>query len=178
MSSDPPWWSADDEQFSGATPLFEGGADADATDGAEAAEGAGTGSDESGADATADAGSSTTSTPPSGSAGTPVMEALRLAAAVAAWSNETGLTDTLRELAGEAAEQLSASTAAGELPLADATPTATHEATCDYCPLCRSVAILRVVQPQMAQGVAEAMAGLTEALEAAVEGFAASNRPR
>lgn len=176
MSNDPPWWSADDEQFSGATPLFENGEDDEAAEGnapAAGDESADAGAEAAPDDADSDAG---TTADAGSAAGTPIMEALRLAAAVAAWSNETGLTDTLRELAGEAAEQLTANPS-DALPLADAPVVGSqHEATCDYCPLCRSVAILRVVQPQMAQGVAEAMAGLTEALEAAVEGFAASNR--
>lgn len=174
----PPWWSANDEQFAGATPLFDGSD-------AEGAESAAAGSAPS--DASADG---------SGSAGSAITEALRLAAAVTAWSNESGLTDTLREIANEATETLSAMASGGETTSEDGSTASTsaandtqpssadsqqwfaHQTVCDYCPLCRGLDVMRTVQPQMSQGLAESMASVTTALNSALESLAARNRPR
>jgi hypothetical protein len=53
------------------------------------------------------AGNDTDPTSSDSGAGSPIMEALRLASALADWSEQTGLTDTLKALASEAAESLS-----------------------------------------------------------------------
>lgn len=167
-----PWWNAGDDKFAGATPLFEGErAPADS-----AAEEEPTDSAPPGAD-----GAESADTSAEGSADSPIMEALRLAAALSAWSEQSGLTETLRGLAAQAGEQLG-SLADTDNPVLHLV-TEEHDeggpsagSTCAYCPLCRGVDILRVVQPQVAQGVAEAMASLTTALNAAVASFAEQQR--
>lgn len=173
QSEQPPWWSAEDDAFADATPLFEGDRQPELD---------------------VDAAVPPPSPPPAAAepVGTPIGEALRLAAALAEWSNQSGLTDTLKELAAEAADALAEGaqvaadgdwddagagpTAAGPGPTA-AAPDEPH-LVCDYCPLCRSVEVMRHVQPQVSQGLAEAMASLTAALNVAVEGFAARNKPQ
>lgn len=167
MASDrEPWWSADDEEFSGATPIFSDSEDA--------------------------AGESTPRTDPpepgAGSSrpgtGSPVAEALRLAAAVSSWSQQTGLTDQLKDLAGEAGAVLAmrAATAAAAASAdqddesdddtsrgaATSDFAVEHGSTCEVCPLCRGVDLLRAVQPQLAEGVTEAMASISFALETAL----------
>lgn len=167
-----PWWNADDDNFAGATPLFDG-------DRRPHPEGERV------------IPPPPPPPPPAGEpAGSAIGEALRLAVAVAEWSNQTGLTDTLRQLAAEAAEALTepaadadaasddATAAAGATPRREPLSLAAEpQMVCDYCPLCRGVEVMRHVQPQVSQGLAEAMASLTEALNVAVEGFAARNKP-
>lgn len=176
-SDEEPWWSADDSAFVGATPIFESSDDQPTP-----------------ADDSAD-GPDTTTRPDMSAAGSPVMEALRLASALSEWSRESGLSDTLRALASEAASSLSdAGLVATETPDEDSggdgasredqqrTPLrlvdppagyegGAHESTCEYCPLCRGLDVMRTVQPQLATGIAEAMASLTEALTAALTGL-------
>lgn len=174
----PPWWSADDDEFAGATPLFDG--ERRSRPGEDQAD---SGPAEDSADGFAGAESDV---------GTPIGEALKLAAAVAEWSQKSGLTDTLKELAAEAADAL-ASARTAESPEAPEGARILHIVTgegddqgdptmpivvCDYCPLCRSVGVMRTVRPQMSQGLAEAMASLTSALNTAVESFAERRRHR
>lgn len=178
-----PWWSADDERFAEATPLFGDARRSPQDEGSETAE---------------EPGDATGSLPPPGAtAGSPIAEALRLASAVSAWSNQSGLTDTLRQIAGEATETLAAmasdvtapAPSSAEPPVSEAADAAepsdrpdpqwyAHQSVCDYCPLCRGLEVMRTVQPQMSQGVAESMASLTAALNYALESLAARNRPR
>lgn len=172
-SSDQPWWSAGDEEFAGATPLFDGvkrpHPDAEPPP----------------------------PPPKADSVGTPIGEALKLAGAFMQWADQSGLSDTIRDLAAEAASALenTSQTSEGEgtgkagtkppttihaVPLHTA-PTGEGEQpllVCDYCPLCRGMEVMRTVQPQMSQGVAEAMASLTSALNYAVDGFVRRQRHR
>ncbi|MFI0431728.1 MAG: hypothetical protein ACH36H_01135 [Candidatus Nanopelagicales bacterium] len=158
---DAPWWSADDEEFAGATPIFGGESEgAAAPDGASADE-------DTAEDSRARAGDQQP-------VGTAIGEALKFAAALTAWSEQSGLTDTLKTIAAEAAEALNdpaAEAAPTVAPVFDAHSTVV---VCDYCPVCRGMDVLRQVQPHLAQGLAEAMSSLTQALNLAVDSFAAS----
>ena len=164
-----PWWSAGDDEFAGATPLFDGVKRPHPE-------------------------SEPPPPPKPESVGTPIGEALKLAGAFMQWAEQSGLSDTIRDLAAEAATALdnagpqrpgdadevgdeqpktipavplhSASSADGEQPLL----------VCDYCPVCRGMEVMRTVQPQMSQGMAEAMASLTSALNYAVDGFVRRQR--
>ena len=177
-----PWWSADDEEYSGATPIFSDGPDA--TDATEAADSADSADHKSAGDE--DPRPRRTENPrpdwpPTGSA---ITEALRLAAALSSWSQQTGLTDQLKGLAGEAGAVLAARAAAaglGNLSGGGAGGVDSDEgeddtadfaleggSTCEVCPLCRGVDLLRAVQPQLADGVTEAMASISFALESAL----------
>jgi hypothetical protein len=171
-SAEQPWWSADDEEFAGATPLFDGvkrpHPDAEPPP------------------------------PPPGpdAVGSPIGEALKLAGAFMQWAEHSGLSDTIRELAAEAATALEDVGQAGETPdnqTGQSRPRTIHAVplhtaagaegeqpilVCDYCPLCRGMEVVRTVQPQMSQGVAEAMASLTSALNYAVDGFVRRQRHR
>lgn len=165
-SSGSPWWSAEDDAFSGATPLFDGQRRRHPDE------------------------PPLVPPPPTvDDVGSPIGEALKLAGAVMRWSQESGLSETLEQLAGEAASVLASAMADptneaapdGE-SAAKVTPLPLHrvpgsstdddtELVCDYCPLCRGVAMMRSVQPQMSQGISEAMASMTAALDYAVEGL-------
>lgn len=171
-SSERPWWSAGDEEFAGATPLFDGvkrpHPDSDVPP----------------------------PPPKPESVGTPVGEALKLAGAFMQWAEQSGLSDTIREIAAEAATALE--NTGGPSPDADDDSSSERPRTihavplhaasgaegeqpllvCDYCPLCRGMEVMRTVQPQMSQGVAEAMASLTSALNYAVDGFVRRQRHR
>lgn len=170
-----PWWNADDAAFAGATPIFD--------------------DEQPSAPPPPDAGSESAA-PPFTEAGSPVMEALRLASAVADWSRESGLSDTLRVLATDVAASLADSTAVTTegsdeqeeaegarpqptlrlIPPSSEQDSAGHAATCEYCPLCRGMDVMRTVQPQLAAGIAEAMASLTAALNLALAGLADNRR--
>lgn len=165
-ASGSPWWSADDDTFADATPLFDGQRRRHPDE------------------------PPLIPPPPSvEDVGTPIGEALKLAGAVLRWSKESGLSDTLEQLAEEAAATLSEaiSTPSPEdeggigtdspkvtsIPLhrVQGSSADSEELVCDYCPLCRGVTMMRTVQPHMSQSVAEAMASMTSALNYAVEGF-------
>lgn len=169
--SDPgePWWKAGDEEYAGATPLFDG--------------------------VRRTRPDPEPPPPRVDSVGSPIGEALKLAGAFMRWADESGLSDTLRELASEAAtalaEDVDAPTSANPRPEGDPTPIHAiplhqipgkegepPQLVCDYCPLCRGMEVMRSVQPQMSQGVAEAMASVTSALNYAVEGFVRRQRQR
>ena len=196
VGDDLPWWRAGDAMYAGARPLFDPAAPPQAPD-------------EPDADETPTAESSTTtgsgqrqSAPTPDSAGSTITEALKFASAIAAWSNETGLTDTLQSLWEEAAVAMTSAAAtaapadnphdsaaadtpahtgdrADETRSADAPPPVhlrivdsddeSTAVTCDFCPLCRGYDVLRQVQPQMSEGLAEAMASLTAALNLAID---------
>lgn len=164
-----PWWRADDDEFAGATPLFDG----------------------------VKRPHPEAEPPPPPKAepvGTPIGEALKLAGAFMQWAEQSGLSDTIRELATEAASALQDNGTPGDsdegspeeprpihaVPLHTATAADGEQPllVCDYCPLCRGMEVMRTVQPQMSQGVAEAMASLTTALNYAVDGFARRQRHR
>lgn len=184
-SHNDPWWNAGDSEFSGATPLFQrddGSAEADAAaEAAAAGEGYARRSNDSDPAAESDSG-----------AGSPIMEALKLASALADWFQQTGLTDTLKALAAEAADSLATQSSTADesespRPTEDqrsAVPTvgddenAEHTAgtSCEFCPLCRGLDVMRTVQPQVAVGLAEAMASVTEALNTAVFAFTVNQR--
>ncbi len=150
--ADAPWWSAGDEEYAGATPMFEG--------------------DEGPAEESAPPGpSASAEAPPVGSA---IGEALKFAAALTAWSEQSGLTDTLKTIAAEAAEALNAPDAPPADAAAPLLEPHTTVVVCDFCPVCRGMDVLRQAQPHLAQGLAEAMSSLTQALNLAVESFAAS----
>lgn len=169
--SEQPWWSAADDEFAGATPLFDGVKRPHPE-------------------------SEPPPPPPKNEpVGTPIGEALKLAGAFMQWADQSGLSDTIRDLAAEAATSLESNSPPGDAR-SDAGPSAPrtvhavplHTATtgegeqpllvCDYCPLCRGMEVMRTVQPQMSQGMAEAMASLTSALNYAVDGFVRRQRHR
>ncbi|MGV1036518.1 MAG: hypothetical protein ACOYD0_05770 [Candidatus Nanopelagicales bacterium] len=52
-------------------------------------------------------------------------------------------------------------------------PRVIYESTCDYCPVCQGMTLLRSVSPEAAEGMAEALAAVTDAVKQAVEGMAA-----
>lgn len=200
QADDLPWWLAGDATYAGARPLFDPAAapeaqgevptDHQSTDG------------DSGTPRNA-----RNQVPPSAdAAGSTIAEALKFAGAVAAWSNETGLTDTLKSLWEEATESMAATAqSAAGAPKSDAEPEAqdattgpeqtgqddapppvhlrivtspTDETptTCDFCPLCQGYEVLRQVQPQMSEGLAEAMASLTAALNLALDSLSGQQR--
>ena len=164
-----PWWRADDGEFAGATPLFDGvkrpHPDAEPPP----------------------------PPPKSEPVGTPIGEALKLAGAFMQWAEQSGLSDTIRDLATEAVNALENSgrpdsptdepeaskpTTIHAVPLHTAAGAEGEQPllVCDYCPVCRGMEVMRTVQPQMSQGVAEAMASLTSALNYAVDGFVRRQR--
>ncbi|MFZ2383759.1 MAG: hypothetical protein WAV88_08510 [Candidatus Nanopelagicales bacterium] len=51
-------------------------------------------------------------------------------------------------------------------------PRVIYESTCDYCPVCQAMTLLRTVSPEAAEGMAEALAAVTDAVKQAVEGMA------
>ncbi len=53
-------------------------------------------------------------------------------------------------------------------------PRVVYESTCDYCPVCQGMTLLRTVSPEAAEGMAEALAAVTDAVKQAVEGMASS----
>lgn len=171
-SPDQPWWSAGDEEFAGATPLFDGVKRPHPDE------------------------EPPPPPPRPESVGTPIGEALKLAGAFMQWADQSGLSDTIRDLAAEAATALDnadQSRSQDGVPPGNEKPTPIHAVplhsaftgegeqpllVCDYCPLCRGMEVMRAVQPQMSQGVAEAMASLTSALNYAVDGFVRRQRHR
>lgn len=168
-SPEEPWWNAGDEEFAGATPLFDG--------------------------VRRTRPDPEPPPPRVDDVGSPIGEALKLAGAFMRWADESGLSDTLRELATEASAALSDSVSAdtSDGPQPGTGPNPIHavplhripgedgeppQLVCDYCPVCRGMEVMRSVQPQMSQGVAEAMASVTSALNYAVEGFVRRQRQR
>ena len=82
-----------------------------------------------------------------------VEQARRFAAGLAAEHAETGLTDVLGGLLGDAA---------GRRPEDGAAPD--HSAECRWCPLCTGLAALRGRRPDLLEALADVLAGAATAL--------------
>jgi hypothetical protein len=63
-----------------------------------------------------------------------------------------------------------------EAPTAE--PQAEHTiTTCDYCPVCQGIKLLRTVSPDAATGVAEALSAVTDVIRAALDTLSQSPTP-
>ncbi|MEI6620593.1 MAG: hypothetical protein WCP28_01625, partial [Actinomycetes bacterium] len=49
--------------------------------------------------------------------------------------------------------------------------------TCDYCPVCQGIKLLRTVSPDAATGVAEALSAVTDVIRAALDTLSQSQTP-
>lgn len=106
--------------------------------------------------------------------GTAAQEAIKLAAAVSQWADRTGLADALSGIAmqtamGVQAAARAASSAVDEDDDDDEDDADEDSITCDFCPICQGVSLLRAVSPDAATGVAEALFAVTEAFRSAVD---------
>lgn len=110
--------------------------------------------------------------PPDG-VGSAAQEAVKLAAAVANWANDSGVADILKSVVEQAGDTLrsAAATASATAATATAAPdTEAHETvTCEVCPLCQGVDVLRTLSPETASAIADAMALVTGALRQAMD---------
>ena len=133
--------------------------------------------------------------------GTAAQEAVKLAASVAAWAEQSGLSDTLRGIAEQATVSMRAAArtassattardvdddvdvvfeAPGEPP--QSSQTEGHESqaeypertTCDSCPICQGMDLIKTVSPEAANGITDALAAVTAAVKQAVDGFGSS----
>lgn len=175
QADDLPWWLAGDATYAG-PPLFDPAAAPEAH-GEEA-----TDHESVDGDSGAPRGDRNQVPPHADAAGSTIAEALRFAGALAAWSNETGLTDTLKSLWEEATESMAATSesaagapGSGAKPEGQGTTEGPEQAdrddapppvhlrivtsqtddpptTCDFCPLCQGYEVLRQVQPQCRWG--------------------------
>ncbi len=131
--------------------------------------------------------------------GTAAQEAVKLAAAVTSWANDSGVADILKSVVEQAGDALrgaaatAASTASSAASSAASTASAakdhTHDregaftsaegahdcATCENCPICQGVEVLRTVSPETAASVSDAMAAVTSALRQAMSNVAAEH---
>ncbi len=124
--------------------------------------------------------------------GTAAQEAVKLAAAVAQWAEQAGLTETLKGIAEQAAVSVQTAARAATTP-----STSRHEAdedvdvvfeapgepphsqnaaehdrtTCDNCPICQGVDFIKTVSPEAANGINDALAAVTTAIRQAVDGL-------
>ena len=113
--------------------------------------------------------------------GSAAQEAVKLAAAVAQWADQTGLTQTLKGIAEQAA--VSVQTAARAATTTTAAPSDSDESagegtsgshdstTCDNCPICQGVDFIKTVSPEAASGINDALAAVTTAIRQAVDGL-------
>lgn len=117
--------------------------------------------------------------------GTAAQEAVKLAGAIAQWADQTGLAETLKGIAEQAAESVmsAARTATGSgdssddgiAPDSEDSEAARNAAsTCDNCPICQGVDIVKTMSPEAAEGITDALAAVTAAVRQAVDGFAPS----
>jgi len=121
---------------------------------------------------------------PAEGVGSAAQEAVKLAAAVASWANDSGVADILKLVVEQAGDTLRGAAATASATAASATKTGatdgnttssardseSHEAgTCEVCPICQGVEVLRTVSPETASGIADAMALVTGALRQAME---------
>jgi hypothetical protein len=110
--------------------------------------------------------------------GKATQEAVKLAAAVTNWANESGVADILKSVVEQAGDSLrsAASTFAATEAATDSTDSTDSTdrdphvaATCEVCPICQGVDVLRTVSPETASGIADAMALVTSALRQAMD---------
>jgi len=115
--------------------------------------------------------------------GTAAQEAVKLAGALAQWAEQSGLAEALKGIAEQAASSVrSAAKAASspssgdDTPEADATAAgeAGHPSTCDSCPICQGVDMVKTMSPEAADGITEALAAVTTAVRQTLDGFAGS----
>jgi len=113
--------------------------------------------------------------------GKATQEAVKLAAAMTNWANESGVADILKsvvEQAGDSLRSAASTFGATEASGADGSATGATDSedsdphvsgTCEVCPICQGVDVLRTVSPETASGIAEAMALVTGALRQAMD---------
>lgn len=115
--------------------------------------------------------------------GTAAQEAVKLAGALAQWAEQSGLAETLKGIAEQAAASvLSAAKAAsspgsaeGETESESASESpAGHSTTCDSCPICQGVDMVKTMSPEAADGITEALAAVTTAVRQTLDGFVGS----
>lgn len=121
--------------------------------------------------------------------GTAAQEAVKLAGAIAQWADQTGLAETLKGIAEQAAESVmaaartatggpdkdSAEGEAGETGAAQGADAQAHSSsTCDNCPICQGVDLVKTMSPEAAEGITDALAAVTSAVRQAVDGFVPS----
>lgn len=118
--------------------------------------------------------------------GSLTQEAVKLAAAVIGWAEQTGIADTVRGAAEQATEVLWTAAASRQTERVNAErandtesasgsePGDAHSVNCEYCPICQGMDLLKNVPPETRQGLAEAMSAVSDKLRAAVDGLATS----
>jgi len=114
--------------------------------------------------------------------GSITQEAVKLAAAVVGWAEKTGIADTLRNVAEQSTEVIWTAAASAQ---ADKVEKAmehlshtgpqdpeSHSSSCEYCPICQGMDLLKNVSPEATQGLVEAMSSISDKLrQAVVDGF-------
>lgn len=127
--------------------------------------------------------------------GSATQEAVKLAAALSEWASKSGLAATLKGFAEETkggvkmaadlaaqASRTATSKAAGsrngfvDIEIEEAVPE--PFLTCDSCPVCQGLAILREVSPEAAAGMAEALSAVTEVFKQTVETMSHQEKPK
>lgn len=115
--------------------------------------------------------------------GTAAQEAVKLAGAVAQWAEQSGLADVLKGIAEQAADSVKAAarSASGATDGAssgaegDAGESTAHvPVTCDSCPICQGVEMVKTMSPEAADGLTDALAAVTSAVRQAVDTFGGS----
>ncbi len=104
------------------------------------------------------------------------QEAVKLAAAVATWAQDSGVGEILRGVVEQASDTVRTATAsatgtAGE-PREQPDPgpgAGEHTMSCEVCPICQGMDVLNEVSPEAAQGVTDALALVTAALKQALD---------
>ncbi len=113
--------------------------------------------------------------------GTAAQEAVKLAGAVAQWAEQTGLAEALKGIAEQAADSVraaarSASSATGGADGKEAVSEQEHSAaTCESCPICQGVDMVKMMSPEAAAGLTDALAAVTSAVRQAIDGFGGSS---
>lgn len=102
------------------------------------------------------------------------QEAVKLAAAVAAWANDTGLSARLQGVMEQTSESLkSAVRSATQDPVddhqSDADEVQSPGFDCASCPICQGMRALEQHAPASAPGLSAALAGVTQALMETVD---------
>ncbi len=113
--------------------------------------------------------------------GTAAQEAVKLAGAVAQWAEQTGLAEALKGIAEQAADSVraaarSASSATGDADVKEAGQEQAHSAaTCENCPICQGLDMVKMMSPEAAAGLTDALAAVTSVVRQAVDGFGGSS---
>lgn len=108
--------------------------------------------------------------------GSAAAEAVRLAAAVASWANDTGLSSRIADVMEQTSGGLRSAVRAATGEANSSKDASAESFTCQSCPVCQGMGMLESVAPDAVPGLATALDALTVALRETVEGL--SGRPR